>query len=424
MSKLTKIGILGCGTVGSGLVNLLPAYPGIHIEKIFVKNAAKDRGLTNPNLNGTTFTTNIDDVLENPEIDIVVEVMGGVDGTKPILLKALENGKNIVTANKDLLAIEGEELFEKAKQKNLTIQYEAAVAGGIPIINTLKQSLRGNKINRLFGIINGTTNYMLTAMEREGVSFDDILKRAQDLGYAESDPTSDVEGHDAKYKIAILASIISGKRVDISKVFCEGIRNVSLNDIKSAAKRNYRIKLLGIADNSEKKLDIRVHPVMVPLDNPLASVHGADNAILVHGDAVGELTLIGKGAGSLPTASSVLGDVLMIASQINSSSEPNPQQVCEHSAYAEIKDIKEVKNGFYVRISMFDRVGVLRDLGEITSKHSANVRFIDQYDAKNGEALADFIVTPIVEKDMQGVIADLKKLESIKEIQSVIRVLD
>lgn len=423
MPQKTKIGILGCGTVGSGLVNLLPGHEHIEISKIFVKNLNKDRGLTNPSLNGSTFTDNIDEILNDPEIKIIVEVMGGVEHTKGHLLKALENGKNIVTANKDLLALEGKDLFEKAKAKNLTIQYEAAVAGGIPIINTLKQSLRGNKINRLFGIINGTTNYILDTMEREGTSFDEVLKRAQDLGYAEADPTSDVDGHDAKYKIAILSSIISGKRIDITKVFCEGIRNISLEDIKSAAKRNYRIKLLGVADNSGEKIDIRVHPVMVPFDNPLASVAGADNAILINGDAVGELTLIGQGAGSLPTASSVLGDLLMIASQISSSNEPNPQQICTHTEYAEVKSMDDVENGFYVRISMHDKAGVLRDLGEITARHNVSVKFIDQYDVHDDQARADFIVNSVKESNMQNVIADLKKLDSIKEVESLIRVI-
>jgi homoserine dehydrogenase len=421
----TKIGILGCGTVGSGLIQLLPKYPQIEIKRILVRNLDKNRDL-GPDFTakGSVFTANPEDIISNPEIDIVVELMGGVKGTKELLLKAIENGKSIVTANKDLLALEGKDLFEAARRKNCTIQYEAAVAGGIPVISTLKQSLSGNKIRKIYGIINGTTNYILDHMERGGADFGAVLKCAQELGFAESDPTNDIDGHDAAYKIAILASIVSGKRVDVNKVYREGIRKISTTDIKSAAKRGYKIKLLGIVENSEANLlDVRVHPTFVPLTNPLASVHEENNAILINGDAVQDLTLIGKGAGSLPTASSVLGDILMLASQLQSSDRPHPQHVCQHTEYAELKAMDEVTNSFYVRVAMMDKVGVLKDLGAITERNNANVKFIDQYDAKGDRALADFVVDPVPEKSMRRIIDEIKNLDSIKEVESVIRVL-
>jgi homoserine dehydrogenase len=264
---------------------------------------------------------------------------------------------------------------------------------------------------------------MLDAMEKQGVDFDTILKKAQELGFAEADPTNDVDGKDATYKIAILASIISGKRIDCSKIYTQGIRNISLTDIRSAAKRGFRIKLLGIVDNTGEKLDLRVHPCFVKLDNPLANVSREYNAIMVRGDAVQDLTLIGKGAGSLPTASSVLGDILMLSSQLHSSSEPHPQYVCKHSKYADIKPLDEVRNSFYVRISMLDKVGVLKDLGAITANNNANIKFIDQYDAHDGEALADFMIDPIEERSMNKIIKEIQALDSIKGVESVIRVL-
>lgn len=420
-----KIALLGCGTVGSGVIKILENLKreDLELTKILVRNNNRAAELSNKlKLNPNIFTTNIDEILNDPSIAIIVEVMGQVESTKAVLLKAIQNKKNIITANKDLLALEGEDLFEAAKANNVTILFEAAVAGGIPIIATLKQSLQANKILRLHGIINGTTNYILDTMKSDGQSFDEALKHAQELGFAESDPTNDVDGHDAAYKIAILASIISGKRVNVNDVYREGIRNITSADIKSAEKRNYEIKLLGIIDNSGEELDVRVHPVFVSKHNPLASVRRENNAIFINGDALPELTLIGKGAGSLPTASSVVGDILMLASQLASSSNPHPQYICQHQGYAKIKNIKNVINSFYVRVSMHDKVGVLKDLGSITAKHGANVKFIDQYETKGSEAHADFIIDPIKEESMQKLLGDIKSLDSIKTIESVIRI--
>ena len=417
MSK--NIGILGCGTVGSGLVELLRNYPEINIKKIAVRDASKDRGLA---LAKDIFTNNAEEVINNPDIEIVIELMGGVDETQKLIEQALNNGKHVISANKDLIALKGEELFAVAEKNKKTILYEAAVAGGIPVIATLKQSLQGNHIKELYGIINGTTNYILDQMKKHGASFEDALQEAQELGYAEANPTNDVDAHDAAYKIAILASIISGKKVDVNKVFREGLRKIPQTDIQSAEKRGYAIKLLAIAKNDSDALDLRVHPVFVPKETTLANISAENNAVMVNGSAVGELTLIGKGAGSLATASSVLGDLLMLVEQSDSI---NPQfVVAAHSEEAQIKDISEVKNSFYLRLAMHDKIGVLKNLGDITEKNGANVKFIDQYAVEGDQALADLLIDPLSEADMNKMIEDIEALPSIKAIESVIRVLD
>ncbi|MCH2227124.1 MAG: homoserine dehydrogenase [Candidatus Caenarcaniphilales bacterium] len=417
MSK--NIGILGCGTVGSGLVELLRNYPEINIKKIAVRDASKDRGLA---LAKDIFTNNAEEVINNPDIEIVIELMGGVDETQKLIEQALNNGKHVISANKDLIALKGEELFAVAEKNKKTILYEAAVAGGIPVIATLKQSLQGNHIKELYGIINGTTNYILDQMKKHGASFEDALQEAQELGYAEANPTNDVDAHDAAYKIAILASIISGKKVDVNKVFREGLRKITQTDIQSAEKRGYAIKLLAIAKNDSDALDLRVHPVFVPKETTLANISAENNAVMVNGSAVGELTLIGKGAGSLATASSVLGDLLMLVEQSDSI---NPQfVVAAHSEEAQIKDISEVKNSFYLRLAMHDKIGVLKNLGDITEKNGANVKFIDQYAVEGDQALADLLIDPLSEADMNKMIEDIEALPSIKAIESVIRVLD
>lgn len=430
-SQIIKIGLLGCGTVGSGVVKILRKLSQnphhqykISIEKILVRNMRRaDEISTELGLDKSIFTCNPEEITKNPEISIVVEIMGGVDHTKALILDALNHGKSIVTANKDLLAREGEDLFETAKKNQVHILFEAAVAGGIPIIATLKQSLRANTITSLMGILNGTTNYILDEMKNKGESFESALKQAQALGFAESDPTNDVDGHDAAYKTAIIASIISGKRVNVDEVFREGIRKITTNDIQSAKKRGYEIKLLGVIDNSGDELDVRVHPVFVSKSNTLSSVGAENNAILIKGDAVQELTLIGKGAGSLPTASSVVGDILMLASSGSDQNNSLAQFNCTHNQYAKIKALDDVSNAFYIRVSMLDKVGVLKDLGELTSKHGANVKFIDQYDVCGSDARADFFIDPILEKNLREMINDINSLDSIRAVESVIRVL-
>lgn len=424
------IAILGLGTVGSGLVKLVQNYndlnksPKINIKYIFVrdekraKEKAKEYGLDQK-----LFTWDLNSIADDESVSIVVETMGGVDHTEKILLELINKKKNIVSANKDLIALRGESLFEASKKNQIAFLYEAAVAGGIPIINTLKQSLQGNKINKIFGIINGTTNYILDMMKTKGWSFEEALKQAQDLGFAEADPTNDVGGHDAAFKTAILASIISGKRVDVEKVYREGIEKITSQDICAADKKDYVIKLFGIINNGEK-LDARVHPVFVPKSHSLAKVDLENNAVFIQGDAVQDLTLIGKGAGSLPTASSVMADLMTIASQLDQNQTISPQLKCTHTQYAEMKKFEEVENSFYMRLVLEDKVGVLKDLGAVMAKSKANVKFINQYENQNSEAHADVFTDPISEKSMKRMISELEKLDSIRAIESVIRVIN
>ncbi len=423
-----EIAILGLGTVASGLVKLIENHNAINdskkitIKYIFVRNEKRAQELSKKhNLDLKLFTWNIEDITKDDSISIVVETMGGVDHTEEILLKLINKGKNIVSANKDLIALRGENLFEAAKKNNVAILYEAAVAGGIPIINTLKQSLQGNKIQKIFGIINGTTNYILYMMKEKGWSFQEALKQAQGLGFAEADPTNDVGGHDAAFKTAILASIVSGKRVDVKKIYCEGIEKISSEDILAAEKKGYVIKLLGIVNN-EEELDARVHPTLVPKSHSLAKVDLENNAVFIQGDAVQDLTLIGKGAGSLPTASSVMADLLTLTSA--SDQKVNPQLICKHTDYAQMKNFNAVENSFYIRLVLEDKVGVLKDLGSVMAKNKANVKFINQYENDNKVAHADVFTDPISEKAMKAMLDELNKLDSIRAIESVIRVLN
>ena len=423
------IAVLGLGTVGSGLLKLINKHnaakkiPSINIKYILVRNEKRAQELAKEHgLDQKLFVWDYKKVVDDKDVQIVVETMGGVDHTLEVLLACFNAQKHVVSANKDLIALKGEELFETAKKNGVAFLFEAAVAGGIPIINTLKQSLQGNTVEKIFGIINGTTNYILDMMKTQSWDFAHALKQAQDLGFAEADPTNDVGGHDAAYKTAILASIISGKRVKVEDVYREGIENISSQDICAADKKGYVIKLLGIVNNGGE-LDLRVHPVFVPKAHPLAKVDLENNAVFVSGDAVQDLTLIGKGAGSLPTASSVMADLLTLASQLDQEQKITPQLICKHSDYAKLKAFADVENSFYIRIVLEDKVGVLQDLGAIMAKHKANVKFINQYENDNGVAHADVFTDPISEKAMQTMLDEFKNKDSIRAVESVIRVL-
>lgn len=425
-----NVAILGLGTVGQGVYQLIKNYqeknqtPKIFLKYIFVRNKKKAEDLsTKFKIDLKLFTWNIETVIKDLDIDIVVETMGGVDTTHEILLDFIKHKKNIVSANKDLIALKGESIFEAVKKQQTAFLFEAAVAGGIPIINTLKQSLAANKIEKLYGIINGTTNYILDMMKNHNLSFEQALKDAQQLGFAESDPTNDVAGHDAAFKTAILASIISNKRVDVQNIYREGIEKITAQDINAANKKNYVIKLLGIIDNQDTELDARVHPVFVSKSHPLAKVDAENNAIFVQGNAVQDLTIIGKGAGSLPTASAVMSDVLIIASALSQKQNVNLQLSCQHSEYAKLKNFAEIKNCFYLRLVLEDKIGVLKDLGGVMADMNANVKFINQYENQNNQAHADVFTDPISEATMQKMLEKLKLMDSIRSVESVIRVL-
>lgn len=425
MQKKIKLGLLGAGVVGSGVIKALSKDPGIEITKIGVKDKNKERDL-DKYIDKSVFTTNINDIITDPEIQIIVEVLGGLDPAKDIVFKAIENKKHIVTANKDLIATYGAELFDLAKKHKVQIQFEASVCGGIPIINTIKQTLIANTFTKIIGILNGTTNFILSEMLNKKLNFETCVKEAQRLGYAEPDPTNDISGKDVAYKIAILASIALGERFKISKVYFEGIEKISLADIFLAEELGYRLKLIGLVQREESgSVDIRVHPAFIKQTSTLASVSGANNGVLIKGDLVGELTFIGAGAGSLPTASSIVGDINMLKAQINSSKEPNPLFVCHHSEYAKVKPIKETTNSYFLRIRTEDKSGVVGQLGTIFGNSDVSIDTLTQRGANpDGSASITILTHKVKEERMQSAMADIKKINAVKQVENLIRVLE
>ncbi len=419
--KKVKIGILGAGVVGAGVVNALKEHPLIEVKKIGVKDITKKRGF-DPKL----LTVNLSEIVTDPEIQIVVEMLGGLNPSKELVSQAIENKKHIVTANKDLVATHGAELFDLARKNNVQIQFEASVCGGIPVINTLKQTLNANKFSKIMGIMNGTTNYILTEMLSKNLDFNDCLKDAQKLGYAEPDPTNDISGKDAAYKIAILSSIAFHERIKINEVHTEGIERVTLVDILTAEELGYRLKLIALAKKEEDgKLDIRVHPAFIKQANTLASVLGANNGVLVEGDLVGELTLIGRGAGQLPTTSSIVGDINLLVAQLSYSHNPHPQFICQHTNYANIKPIKDTINCYFLRLQTEDKPGVVGHIGTIFGKHDVSINaFTQRGTALSNTASITMLTHRVKEEKIQNAIVELKKLSSIKQVENLIRVLE
>ena len=423
-NKKLKVGLLGAGTVGSGVIKALNKNEYVEIKKIGVKDLNKKRDL-NGYISKETLTSNLNEIINDPEIEIIVETLGGLNPAKDLVKKAIQNKKHIVTANKDLIATYGPELFDLAKENNVQIQFEASVCGGIPIINTLKQTLSANNFKKIIGILNGTTNYILTEMLSKNLSFDVCLKEAQKLGYAEPDPTNDVSGKDSAYKIAILASIAFHERIKIDEVYTEGIQKITLEDILLAEELGYRLKLIGVAKKEGEKIDIRVHPAFIKKTNTLSSVFGANNGVLVEGDLVGELTLIGKGAGSMPTASSVAGDINLLVAQISSSQKPNPQFVCQHTNFAKIKPISETTNCYFLRIKTEDKAGVVGQIGTIFGKHEVSINTLTQRGANSDNSASITLLTHLVkEEKIQNAISEIKKSSAVKQIENIIRVLE
>ena len=423
--KKLKIGLLGAGTVGSGIVKTLSKNEFLEIKKIGVKDLNKKRDL-NGYVDKDVLTSNLNEIISDPEIGIVVEVLGGLSPAKELVSQAIKNKKHIVTANKDLIATYGPELFDLAKENNVQIQFEASVCGGIPIINTLKQTLSANNFSKIIGILNGTTNYILTEMLNNNLSYETCLKEAQKLGYAEPDPTNDVSGKDSAYKIAILASIAFHERIKIDKVFTEGIQKITLEDILLAEELGYRLKLIGIAKKeSDNKIDIRVHPAFIKKTNTLSSVFGANNGVLVEGDLVGELTLIGKGAGSMPTASSIAGDLNLLVAQLSSSQTPNPQFVCQHTSFAKIKPISETSNCYFLRIKTEDKAGVVGLIGTIFGNYGVSINTLTQRGINiDNTASITLLTHKVKEEKLQKALEEINKSSFVKQVENVIRVLE
>jgi homoserine dehydrogenase len=424
--ETVRVGLLGCGNVGAPLVELIgsrrddiSARTGLRLEvtRVAVRSLARERAVELPD---GVLTLDAAGLVVDPDIDVVVEVIGGIEPARELILAALKAGKPVVTGNKELLANVGAELFAAAEGAGVDLLFEAAVAGGIPFIRPLRESLAGERIDRILGIVNGTTNYILTRMTEAGASYADALSEAQSLGYAERDPTADVEGYDAAAKAAIVASIAFGVRVVAGDVFHEGISDITTADIDYAAKMGYVVKLLAVAEQHRETGDVgvRVHPAMVPADHPLASVRDSFNALFVEGDAVGDLMFYGRGAGGFPTASAVLGDLIDAALNRARGSHASVGAL----AKARIRPIDEVESAYYLNLDVLDRPGVLAAVAGIFGDHGVSIRSMEQ-EGLGDEARLVFITHVAREAHVQATIRDLHHLDAVDRITSVLRVV-
>ncbi len=422
--KVTNVGIIGLGTVGVGVYKTLQSFNQICIKKIAVRDLSKKRNIDN--FDESILTDDALSIVNDPEIDIIVEVVGGVNPVFDLIKVAMKNGKHIVTANKELLAKHGEELFNLAKDANVVVLYEAAIAGGIPIIMPIKTILGANRITKIAAILNGTTNYILTKMTESEVSYSQVLKEAQELGYAETDPTGDVEGFDAAYKLATLATITFKQRVDINKIYREGITKISAQDIKHAKEFGYRIKLIALAQLTEdNKADVRVHPMFVAKKSVLAKINGVTNAVMLKGEPVGEVMFTGPGAGEMPTASSVVGDILALATEINESNHPLPMMRCHHEIKAEQVNINETHNQYYISISAANNPGAIGLIGTICGKHNINLASILQKGINDDNTAEVVVITALSkESNVRNAIDELLLSSCINKINSLIRVMN
>jgi len=435
-----KVGLLGLGTVGTGTAQILLNPTGrnallqeIEIHRVGVRSLDKNREIDLP---ADLLTTDMEAIVTDPDIDIVVEVIGGLEPARSLILKAIAHGKHIVTANKAAIARYGAEIFTAAEEAGVYVLLEAAVGGGIPVIQPLKQSLGVNRIKSVTGIVNGTTNYILTRMQTEGGEFADILADAQKLGYAEADPTADVDGLDAADKIAILASLAFGGRIKLQDVYCEGIRQVSAADIAYAQKLGFAIKLLALAKREEtalasdtlenEMLQVRVQPTLVPQTHPLASVSGVYNAILVEGEPIGQVMFFGPGAGSGPTASAVVSDILNITAVLKTgknADQLHPLLSCTHQHYCRIAPMSEVFTRFYARFLTKDRPGVIGSLGTCFGNHKVSLESVVQTGFR-GELAEIVVVTHDVrEGNFRQALDEIRTLEAVESIPSILQVL-
>ena len=435
-----KVGLLGLGTVGAGTVQILqtpdqrhPLLTELEIYRVGVRSLSKVRDVSLPS---SLLTTDLASIVNDPEIDIIVEVMGGIELARELILTAIANGKHIVTANKALIAKHSDEIFSAAEKHGVYVLLEAAVGGGIPVIEPLKQSLCSNRIQSVMGIINGTTNYILTRMVNEGAEFTDVLADAQRLGYAEADPTADVDGGDAADKISILAALAFGGRVDRSQVSCEGIREVGRSEIAYAEKLGFVIKLLGIAERSNSALNtlaVRVHPTLLPKSHPLANVNDVYNAILVEGDPVGQVMFFGRGAGAGPTASAVTADLLNIAAllkvgrdcakQADGTPLLDPLLACAYRQEFAIAPLETLESKFYARFLTQDLPGVIGKLGTCFGDNFVSLESIVQADKRDGLAEIVVVTHVVKEGDFRSALAEIEQMNVVSSIASVLRVL-
>ncbi|MBR6756679.1 MAG: homoserine dehydrogenase [Peptococcaceae bacterium] len=426
--KILKAGLLGLGTVGTGVYKLFEAQKEemihkigaeLELKKILVRPQSMERakGIVRE---GIELTSDWRSIVEDEEIDIIIEVMGGTEFAKECILAALNAGKSVVTSNKDLVAIDGKELLDTAAANNCDFLFEAAVAGGIPIIRPLKQCLAGNHLTEVMGIINGTTNFILTKMTLEDMDYQEALALATELGYAEADPTADVEGIDAARKVAILASIAFNSRVVLGDVYTEGITRLTKADIEYAKEMGWTIKLIGMARNTETGIEVRVHPMLIPSTHPLASVNDSFNAVFVHGDAVDDAMFYGRGAGELPTASAIMGDVMDIARDIRFNCKARINCTCYKQL--PIKTIDECNNSYYIRLMADNQPGVLSNIAKVFGDHNVSIAQFIQRNAEEYQAEMVLITENVLEKDFNAAMEQLKALSIVKDVSAVIRV--
>jgi homoserine dehydrogenase len=427
------IGIIGLGTVGTGLYQILTRNTqgikdrlgiAIEIKRIADLDLDRDRGLSD--LDKGLLTTDANKVIDDPEIDIVVELIGGLEPARSFILRALDRGKHVVTANKALLAHYGHEIFQKAGQLSLDVGFEASVGGGIPIIRSIREGFVANNIEAIYGIVNGTGNYILSKMTNEGGDFAQVLGEAQRKGYAEQDPSLDIEGIDSAHKITILASLAFGTNVPLSKVYTEGITGISSLDIQYAQHLGYRIKLLAIAKRAGEEIDIRVHPTLLPQDASLANVDNVLNAIYVVGDAVGKNMFLGQGAGAMPTGSAVAGDIIEIGRYIlrgQGGRVPAPGVLGSSIKDCSIRQIGEIKSEYYLRFMVIDRPGVLSRISGILGEHSISIASVLQKERGSKGGVPVVIMThEALEKDIQLALKKINQLEVVLAQATLIRV--
>jgi homoserine dehydrogenase len=420
------IGLLGCGIVGSAVARILVANAdeiaercGAHlaIRRVAVRSLAKERDVP---IAHDLFTNDPGEVVSDPDVRIVVEVMGGIEPARTLMLAALNSGRAVVSANKELIATLGRELFEAAERSGVDFAFEAAVAGGIPIIKPLKESLAGERIRRVMGIINGTTNYILTKMSTEGIEFDQALAEAKRRGYTELDPSADIEGFDPAAKISILASICFNQRVVAGDVYREGITRVTARDIAFAHSLGYEVKLLGIAEQIDGQVAVRVHPAMIPLTHPLASVRDNLNAVFVEGENVGQLMFYGQGAGGPPTGTAVVGDVVDLARNLTTSSH-GVGCTCYHND-ARIRHMDETASQYYILLEVEDQPGVLARVAQTFADHGVSINSVWQ-EGHGDEARLVMVTHRALERNFQSLLGALRGLEVVEEVASAMRVI-
>lgn len=423
--KTLKIGLLGSGTVGTGVYKLVESQreemphkigANLSVAKILVRDKTRKRD----GIDHSLLTDRFEDIIEDDDIQIVVEVMGGIEPARTYINAALKAGKHVVTANKDLIAAHGKELLDAASEHGCDLLFEAAVAGGIPILRPLKQCLAGNHLSEVMGIVNGTTNFILSKMTEEGMEFSDALMLATELGYAEADPTADIEGYDAGRKVAIMASIAFNSRVTFSDVYTEGITKITSRDIAYAKEMGCTIKLLGVAKNTPEGIEVRVHPMLIPSSHPLAKVDDSFNAVFVHGDAVDDAMFYGRGAGELPTASAIMGDVIDVARNIQF--HCNGRISCTCYKELPIKKINEIESRYFLRLKVEDRAGVLAKIADTLGRYNVSISQVIQKDSREGTAELVVITAKVKEQNFSDALATIAEMKTTKKVSSVIRV--